>query len=69
MRGKVSCIVIVALAAAVVVQAAGTVTVRTFHSQALGEDRSVLVYLPEDYLTSGLDYPVIYYLHGVTGFR
>ncbi|HSN55051.1 MAG TPA: alpha/beta hydrolase-fold protein [Candidatus Sulfomarinibacteraceae bacterium] len=67
MRGKVCCVVIVALAAALAVQAGGTVTVESIYSEALGENRSVLVYLPEGYTSSGRDYPVIYYLHGAGG--
>ncbi len=68
MRGKVSCIVIVALAAALAVQAGGTVTEETFYSEALGEDREVLVYLPEDYTPIGGEgFPVVYYLHSLIG--
>lgn len=67
MRGKVSCIVIIALAAALAVQAAGTVSVETFYSDALGENRSVLVYLPEGYAHVGPELPVVYYLHGSGG--
>jgi len=67
MRGKPVVIFVIVLVAAVAVQAAGTVTEEVFFSDALGEDREVLVYLPEGYETSGLDYPVIYYLHGAGG--
>lgn len=68
-------IVVCALAAAAAPAAArataGQVTERTFDSAAgpLAYD----VYLPPGYATSGLDYPVVYYLHGLpagaTSFR
>ncbi|MBV8758533.1 MAG: esterase family protein [Deltaproteobacteria bacterium] len=45
----------------------GTVTERTFHSAALGVDKTYLVYLPEGYATSQKRYPVLYYLHGLGG--
>ncbi len=67
MRGKVSCIVIIALAVALAVRAGGTVTVESFYSEALGENRSVLVYVPEGYVPVGTELPVIYYLHGAGG--
>lgn len=35
-----------------------------FQSQILGEDTTFSVYLPNGYLTSGFDYPVLYLLHG-----
>jgi len=65
MRGKVSCIVIVALAAALSVQAGGDYQVYTITSDALGEERSVAVYLPEGYAPiGGQGFPVIYYFAG-----
>jgi enterochelin esterase family protein len=67
MRGKVSCVVIVYLAVALAVQAGGTVTVESFYSEVLGENRSVLVYLPEGYVPVGPKLPVVYYLHGAGG--
>ncbi len=48
------------------VMAGGTVEEMTFFSQALGEDMPLLVYLPEGYGTSGLSYPVVYFIHGMT---
>ena len=45
----------------------GTVSERTFHSAALGVDKTYLVYLPEGYATSQKRYPVFYYLHGLGG--
>ncbi|HSN30805.1 MAG TPA: alpha/beta hydrolase family protein [Kofleriaceae bacterium] len=45
----------------------GTVSERTFHSAALGVDKTYLVYLPEGYASSQKRYPVFYYLHGLTG--
>jgi len=43
---------------------AGTTEVVTFYSDALGTDRQALIYLPEAYETSGLAYPVIYFVAG-----
>lgn len=46
----------------------GTVTVEHFHSNALGVDKDVVVYLPVGYDPKGKKhYPVFYYLHGVGG--
>jgi S-formylglutathione hydrolase len=45
----------------------GTVTTRTFHSAALGVDKTYYVYLPAGYDSSQARYPVFYYLHGLTG--
>ena len=68
MRGKaIGVVVVVVLALAAAVQAAGNVTEHSFYSQALDTDRTVLVYLPEGYETSGIDYPVIYFFHGADG--
>jgi acetyl esterase/lipase len=40
---------------------------RTFHSATLKAEVSYLVHLPPGYETSGLRYPVIYWLHGLGG--
>jgi uncharacterized protein len=40
---------------------------RTIHSTILGEDRRLLVRLPEDYGTSGKKYPVLFKLDGEKG--
>lgn len=45
----------------------GTVTTRTFHSPALGVDKTYYVYLPYGYDAGQTRYPVFYYLHGLTG--
>jgi len=46
----------------------GTVTRRTFHSAALGVDKTYVVYLPAGYDASTTTrYPVFYYLNGLTG--
>jgi S-formylglutathione hydrolase FrmB len=45
----------------------GTVSERTFHSAALGVDKTYLVYLPAGYASSTKRYPVFYYLHGLSG--
>lgn len=47
--------------------AKGTVTRRTFHSAALGVDKTYVVYLPAGYDRSTTRYPVFYYLNGLTG--
>src|SRR5260370_29653070 len=39
----------------------------TFHSDALGVDKSFVLWLPADYATSTKRYPVFYYLHGLWG--
>jgi enterochelin esterase-like enzyme len=65
MRGKLSCVVVVALAAALSVQAGGEYQIHTLTSDALGEERSVAVYLPEGYTPIGGDgLPVVYYFAG-----
>lgn len=55
---------IVLLAAVSLVHGAGTVITTSFYSQALAETRYMRVYLPEGYDTSGMYYPVVYFLHG-----
>ena len=48
----------------------GTVTTRTFHSRALGQDITYEVYLPPGYskaASSSTRYPVVYLLHGSPG--
>lgn len=45
----------------------GTVEERTFHSDALGVDKTYVVYLPAGYAAAQTKYPVFYYLHGLTG--
>ena len=48
--------------------AEGTVIDTTIFSNSLGEFRGVTVYLPEGYDPYGqIDYPVIYWLHGIGG--
>jgi enterochelin esterase-like enzyme len=39
-------------------------TYRTLHSQVLGEDRTLLINLPEGYDETVVDYPVLYVLYG-----
>lgn len=46
---------------------AGTLTRDSFESETLGRDYPYSVYLPDDYLVSGVRYPVVYLLHGSTG--
>jgi putative tributyrin esterase len=45
----------------------GTVSTHSFHSDALGVDKSYLVYLPVGYDASTARYPVVYMLHGLGG--
>jgi hypothetical protein len=39
-------------------------TWRVFHSEILGEDRQILVHLPEGYEKSAARYPVLFHLYG-----
>lgn len=45
----------------------GSVEKVWYHSDALGGDRRMTVYLPAGYAESGVDYPVLYLLHGMGG--
>ena len=60
-----SCLLLV-LAISVPLWAAGTVEEVTFYSDALGMEKNLQIYLPDGYATSGLDYPVVYFVHGMT---
>ncbi len=44
---------------------AGTVVYSSYRSQALAGTEHFSVYLPAGYATSGLRYPVVYFLHGL----
>ena len=57
---------LMALAISVPASAAGTVEEVSFFSDALGMGKSFQIYLPEGYETSGISYPVVYYIHGMT---
>lgn len=46
---------------------ASQVTHHRFHSETLGRDYPYTLYLPDGYYNSGLDYPVVYLLHGSFG--
>ncbi|HEY4241180.1 MAG TPA: alpha/beta hydrolase-fold protein [Kofleriaceae bacterium] len=52
---------------------AGKMSTEKFHSDALGVDKNVVVYLPPGYDAGTKHYPVFYYLHGLgdmeTGWR
>lgn len=58
---------LIALLAVSVPAFAGTVVAREFKSQALNRPWSYAVYMPTDYETSNLRYPVMYLLHGNGG--
>lgn len=45
----------------------GTVRKMWYNSPSLGIDRRLSVYTPAGYETSGIDYPVLYLLHGMGG--
>ena len=60
-------VVITVLAISAPVLATGTAVEVPFYSDALGIERMALVYLPEDYETSGLEYPVVYLIPGHSG--
>lgn len=46
---------------------ASQVTHHRFHAETLGRDYPYTLYLPDGYHDSGLDYPVVYLLHGSFG--
>ncbi|MCX5746131.1 MAG: alpha/beta hydrolase-fold protein [Proteobacteria bacterium] len=54
-------------AAVTTAPAPARVETRTFHTDALGVDKAVVVYLPAGYDASARRYPVFYYLHGLGG--
>lgn len=60
-------LLLVAVQATSALPAHGRVDTVHLHSTALGVDKSVLVYLPPSYDTSGRSYPSLYYLHGGGG--
>jgi len=60
-------VLVVALAISIPVLAAGTVEEVSFYSDALGMEKSFQIYLPEGYETSGISYPVVYFIHSMTG--
>lgn len=67
MKRQTTCaVLILALTLSIPVWAAGTVEEVTFYSDALGMEKNLQIYLPDGYATSGLDYPVIYFVHGMT---
>lgn len=67
MRNRAFGIIAITLLISGFVYAGGTATQERFYSEALERDQRALVYLPEGYESSGLDYPVIYLLHGAGG--
>ena len=57
----------IAVAGGTAPEAGNPVTIgryRTIHSEVLGEDRTVLVHLPEGYSATTASYPVVYMLYG-----
>jgi enterochelin esterase-like enzyme len=60
------CMLIVFTLLPVLLCAQGTVIDTFFYSNALAHECSMMVYLPDGYDTSTIDYPVIYVLHGAT---
>ena len=67
MTRKIPCLVMFSLlVAAGAAHPAGTVEEVTFYSDALGMEMPAQVYLPDGYETSGLEYPVVYFIHGMT---
>jgi enterochelin esterase-like enzyme len=57
-------VLLLALAVAAPLWAAGTVEEVSFFSAALGMERNALVYLPDGYESSGMEYPVVYLVGG-----
>ena len=64
-RGVALCILMLLLLAGQAL--ASQVSHHRFHSELLGRDYPYTLYLPEGYHDSGLDYPVLYLLHGSFG--
>jgi S-formylglutathione hydrolase FrmB len=66
LEGKmIQIIKIILLMLPAIVFSQGTVSLTSFYSNSLGENRSIYVYLPEGYDPGGSTiYPVIYFLHG-----
>ena len=59
------CVLLIGIATVLsLVHASGTIISDSFYSEALGITRAMRLYLPEGYDTSGIDYPVVYFLHG-----
>jgi len=65
-RIEMCAVLLLAFAVATPVWADGTVEEVSFYSDALGMEKNFQIYLPEGYATSGLDYPVVYFVHGMT---
>ena len=66
-RFRMAAVLVLALTISVPAMAAGTASEVNFFSNALGTERTALVYLPEGYETSGLEYPVVYLIPGHAG--
>ena len=62
-----NCAVFVLAAVLTATGSAGEVLHQSFHSTTLDRDYVFNIYLPDNYQTSGLRYPVLYLLHGNLG--
>jgi S-formylglutathione hydrolase FrmB len=56
-----------AAAASGATRLAGSIGYGSFKSKAIAGTSHYAIYLPPDYATSGVHYPVVYYLHGLPG--
>jgi len=64
---EMSVVLLITLAISVPVLAGGAASEVNFYSNALGMERTALVYLPDGYETSGLEYPAVYLIPGHAG--
>jgi enterochelin esterase-like enzyme len=62
-------LLLIAVVATVGISAQSRVVDATVKSTILGVDKPYSVYLPDGYDTSGVDYPVLYLLHGAWGYH
>jgi enterochelin esterase-like enzyme len=60
---------LLALTAALTAGAQSRTEVYTFPSEVLGAEKSCTVYLPDGYDRSQESYPVLYLLHGASGWH
>ena len=63
-RFKKCAVLVVVLAISAPVLATGIVDEETYYSEALGMEKTALVYLPEGYDSSGGEYQVVYFIGG-----
>lgn len=67
MRALRSCVLLLIFLLVAAPGLGGTLTRHSFVSETLNRDYAYTVYLPDDYLISGVRYPILYLLHGSSG--